>query len=64
MLNASSSSINMDNGLVCPFMTAMTGDKGGVINDPPAGLLCMNKVAEYFGTNRVNFSLLHPVNIL
>ena len=32
-------------------MTAMTGDKGGVIYDPPP---CMNKVAEYFGTIRVN----------
>ena len=41
--------------LVCPFMTAMTGDKGGggVHMDP----LCINKVAEYFGTIRVN--LIH-----
>ena len=38
--------------LVCPIMTAMTGDKGegGVQKDPPP---CMNKVAEYFGKIRV-----------
>jgi hypothetical protein len=36
----------------------MTGDKGGVIYDPPP---CMNKVAEYFGTIRVKryTSIMH-----
>ena len=47
--------------LVCPFMTAMTGDKGVVIYDPPP---CMNKVAEYFGTIRVKNSNTVMENII
>jgi hypothetical protein len=35
-------------------MTAVTGDKGRSPIGPP---LCMNKVAEYFGTIRVNVPL-------
>ena len=31
-------------------MTAMTGDKGAICNDPTP---CINKEAEYFGTIRV-----------
>ena len=36
----------------------MSGDKGGVIYDPPSGT---NRVAKYFGTDRVKMSMTSKV---